>query len=280
MPCSQRPSRRAPGSPRRSQPKRSAPSRRHATRLREENGWPVSGCTSGSLRIRSCDRVDPGRVRQLVHRRLQRVHARALARRAQPRRRRHVERHQLVRGPPVLGGVHPARADRGLLGELLHPRGLLDRLVRDREQPPVGVAAEPQPLDRRRAVAGVGEHLLARRGDLDGPLRRPWRRSPPARRSGAAGPWSRSRRRRAGRSRAPARARARTAPRACATRRRRPASSRRASTRRRPRPRRSRAAPSGCCGRRASCTSRRPSPRPRRAPRPGRPGRSPTGTPG
>ena len=34
-------------------PNRSAPRRRHATRLREENGSPDSGCTSGSLRTRS-----------------------------------------------------------------------------------------------------------------------------------------------------------------------------------------------------------------------------------
>ena len=53
MPCSQRPSRRAPGSPRRSQPKRSAPSRRQATRLRELKRVPSSGWTSGSLAIRS-----------------------------------------------------------------------------------------------------------------------------------------------------------------------------------------------------------------------------------
>ena len=34
-------------------------------------------------------------------------------------------------------------------------------------QPAVGVGAEPDPLDRRRAVAGEREHLLAREGELD-----------------------------------------------------------------------------------------------------------------
>ena len=51
---SQRPSRRTPGVGSRSrQPNRSAPSRRHATRLRELNGLPLSGSTSLSLRMRS-----------------------------------------------------------------------------------------------------------------------------------------------------------------------------------------------------------------------------------
>ena len=54
VPTSHSPSRVAPGSGLRSlHPKRSAPSRRHATRLREVNGLPDSGSTSGSLRIRS-----------------------------------------------------------------------------------------------------------------------------------------------------------------------------------------------------------------------------------
>ncbi len=54
VPTSQRPSRRTPGrGSRASQPKRAAPSRRQATRFRLENGLPLSGSTSGSLRTRS-----------------------------------------------------------------------------------------------------------------------------------------------------------------------------------------------------------------------------------
>ena len=40
---------------------------------------------------------------------------------------------------------------------------LLDDVVVDRGEPPVGVGAEPDALDRRRAVAGEREHLLAGR---------------------------------------------------------------------------------------------------------------------
>ena len=50
----------------------------------------ASGSTSGSLRIRSSTGSSPSR-RELVDRGLEREHARALAGRAHPRRRRHVE---------------------------------------------------------------------------------------------------------------------------------------------------------------------------------------------
>ena len=103
-----------------------------------------------------------------------------------------------VRRVAVGRGVHRARGQRGLLGELADRRALLGRLVADRRQPAVGGGPEPHALDRRRAVADEGEHLLARDRDLHRPLRGAW---PPCRRrprAGAACPWSRSRRRRAG----------------------------------------------------------------------------------
>ena len=67
---------------------------------------------------------------------------------------------------------------------------------------PSRVGAEPHALDRRRAVAGQREHLLARDRELDRPpddLRRERGEDDAA---AAACPWSRSRRRRAARSRA------------------------------------------------------------------------------
>ena len=55
VPTSQSPSRRAPGRrvARSAQPNRSAPVWRHSTSRRSDHGWPVSGSTSGSLRMRS-----------------------------------------------------------------------------------------------------------------------------------------------------------------------------------------------------------------------------------
>ena len=54
MPTSQSPSRTCPGlGLRLDQPNRLAPSVMHSTSIRSECGWPVSGWTSGSLRMRS-----------------------------------------------------------------------------------------------------------------------------------------------------------------------------------------------------------------------------------
>ena len=257
MPISQRPSRREPGSGR-DRPSRTAP--RPRAGRRRGCGWRT-GCRSrgrSPARCGSAARSDRARSdRELVDRRLEREHAGALARRAHPRRRGHVERDEPVRRPPVRRRVHHPRRDRGLLGELLDRRRLLDDVVRDRRQPAVAAGAELEALDRRRAVAGEREHLLPRDGELDRPAERAARTSPRARRAGAASPSSRSRRRRAARSRAPARARARTSSRWSAPFARRPGSSRTASARRPPRPRSWRAAPSGCCARRASRRSRR-----------------------
>ena len=124
------------------------------------------GIDVGIVADAQLDRIDPGRDRQLVHRRLECVHAGRLARRAHPGRRRDVQRDHAVSRAPVRRGVHhPARQGR-LLGELANRRGLDDRVVAQRGQPPVAAGAEPHPLDRRRPVAGHVEHLLARDRDL------------------------------------------------------------------------------------------------------------------
>ena len=176
MPTSQRPSRRTPGvGSRPAQPKRSAPSRRHSSRPRELNGSPVSGSSLGLVADAQLDRVEAGRDGELVHRALERVEpgvspgarihdgvgTSSAARRWPVRRlRRRVE--------------HPRR-HRGLLGELLERRGLLERDVVDRQQAAVGVGAEPHALDRRRPVAGEREHLLAGGGELHRPVDVPGR---------------------------------------------------------------------------------------------------------
>ncbi len=102
VPTSQRPSRRAPGAGSRpSQPKRSAPSRRHCEQAARAERQPALGVGLGLVAHAQLDRVEAGRERELVHRGLERVHARRLARRAHPRRRRDVERDEAVARPPV-----------------------------------------------------------------------------------------------------------------------------------------------------------------------------------
>ena len=96
---------------------------------------------------------------------------------------------QPVGGAPVRRGVHHPGRDAGLLGELLDPRGLLDHVVAIAVQPAVGVGAEPDPLDGRRAVAGQREHLLPGQRQLHRPAgQRPARPARPARRWRAAVP--------------------------------------------------------------------------------------------
>ena len=111
------------------------------------------------------------------------------------------------RGAPVGRRVHDARGDAVCSANSAHRRGLLERLVGDRGEAAVGGRAEADALDRRRAVADDGEHLLAGQRDLDRAARPCARRSRRARTAAAGCPWSRSRRRRAGRRRARARAR-------------------------------------------------------------------------
>ena len=231
-PTSQRAVARAPGRrvARSAQPKRSAPSRRHSTRPRLENGRPVSGSTSGSLRIRSSIGSIPHGDRELVHRGLERVHARALARGAHPGRRRHVERAPARWRRPAVGRrVHHPRGEAVCSANSPTVEVCSTTSWRDRRQPAVLAGSEPKALDRRRAVADEGEHLLARDRHLDRAPRRLARPSPPESRAGAACPSSRTRRRRAARSRGRAPA---SSPKASATavahRRARPGWSRRA----------------------------------------------------
>ena len=168
------------------------------------------GVAIGLVADPQLDGVDAQLGGELVHRRLEGEHARRLPRRAHDRRRRHVQAGQPVRRPPVRRGVeHPGRRRR-LLGELADPRGVLDDLVADRREPPLGVRAEPEPLDGRRPVADEGEHL--RPGQLvdHGAGRPP---SPPGRRSpgsGAGTPSTRTHRPRTARSPGPDPGRGRT----------------------------------------------------------------------
>ena len=155
-----------------------------------------------------------------------------------------------------------AGGDRGLLGELLdRARSARRRRGRSAVSRPSRVGAEPDALDRRRAVAGEREHLLPRERELHRPPDR--LRGHRGERSGcgcanalgaeAAADVGR-------RSPAPAPA--------SSPKHRRPASSRTVCDalvgvveRQRvavPRARSTRAAPSGCCARRASCRCGRP----------------------
>ena len=125
------------------------------------------GLGSGVVDDPQLHRVHAERDRQLVHRRLECVHPRRLARRAHPGRRGHVQPGQPVRGPHGRRAVHDAGAGRGLLGELGAHGGVLGHVVRDRPQPTVGVGGELDALDGRRPVTGEGEHLLPGERHLD-----------------------------------------------------------------------------------------------------------------
>ena len=83
------------------QPNRSAPVRRHSTRCAARPRQPALGVALRLVADAQLDRVDAERDGELVHRRLQREHARGLPRRPHDRRRRDVERRQPVRRPPV-----------------------------------------------------------------------------------------------------------------------------------------------------------------------------------
>ena len=205
------------------------------------------------------ERIDLQREGELVHRALEREIAGRLARRAREGRRRDVELGDAVGREVVRAGVEMACRQRRVLGQVLEHRGLGDRLVRDRREPAVAIAAERERLLGLRAVADRAEHLRPLEHELDRPadgLGRPARR---ARRATRPSPCSRSRRRRTDRSRARSRARCRRSSPASCARRRRSGSRRTASVDRRSSRRWSRAAPSGCGARSASCRSRRPS---------------------
>ena len=268
VPTSQRPSRRAPGvGSRPAQPKRSAPSRRQATRLRELNGMPVLGVLGRLVGDPQLDRVDAARDRELVHRGLEREHARALAGRAHPRRRRHVERDEPVRGQPV-GAAYMWRVASVVCSANSRTVEVCSKASWPiAAQPAVARGAEAHALDRRRAVADHGEQLLPRQRDLHRAARRCFAAIAARTACGRGVPfepkppptcWESTRTRSGSRSntsamarRAPQRALDRVVQREVAAV---------------PARRGSRAAPSGCCARPGSCRSRRRRPRRRRAP--------------
>jgi hypothetical protein len=107
------------------------------------------------------------RVRQLVHRRLNRKQARRFAWRPDVFRRRKVERRQPVAGQPVGRGVEAASRCGGLL-DVLHARARKHvRLVGDRDQSTVPSRAQTNPLARRGAHADQMKDLLPGHRDLD-----------------------------------------------------------------------------------------------------------------
>ena len=168
MPCSQRPSRRAPGSPRRSQPKRSAPSRRHATRLRERE---ARARPPGARRARCGSAARSGRCpRRCASSSI--ADSSAYMPGHSPGARSHdgVGTSSATSRCAVrrFGAAYIQREQIAVCSANSFSREVCSvGLVRDRLQAAVRVRAEPQALDRRRAVARVGEHLLAGGGDLD-----------------------------------------------------------------------------------------------------------------
>ena len=123
------------------QPKRSAPVRRHSTSWRCENGGsPAFGglgsSTAGCRHLRvvedaELDRIEAELLRHLVHRDLERHHARRLAGRAHGVALGQVEHGQPRRGHAVGAGIEQARLlDRGLrlaAGQVAGPALVADR---------------------------------------------------------------------------------------------------------------------------------------------------------
>ena len=153
-----------------------APSRRQSTKCRLLNGRPVSGSTRGSLRMRSSIGSMPSCSASSSIARLQRRPCRA------PRRGPASSAASARRAGPGGGwcagsgrrtcaGWRPrsARRTRTAARSARPPRG------RSRSGVPSRSAAEPDPLDRRRAVADQAEHRLAGQRQLAPAGRRPGR---------------------------------------------------------------------------------------------------------
>ena len=221
-------------------------------------GQPRLGVGVGLVADPQLDRVDADGDRQLVHRRLQREHARGLPRRPHPRRRR---ARRAARAGASCAGAAAAYmlrvGDRGLLGELLDPGGLLDHLVAERRS-----AGRRRP---RRAGAAGWSACGSRRGRTSAAGSA---RTSTGRPHAPARP---SRRARCGRAAAPlepkppptygeiTRTCSASSPNTVARSRtdavRRPGWSLERAASRRPTGRCTRAAPSGCCAASASCRS-------------------------
>ena len=146
-----------------------APRRRHSTRCLLENGFPLSGSTWASLRIRSSTGSMPSASASSSKATSGPNIPGHSPGRPHPRRHGYVEGGEPVGRPPVRRGVHRPGRDAGLLGELLDLRGLLDDVDADAAQAPVRVRGQPHPLDGRGPVAGEGEHLLPGERELDRP---------------------------------------------------------------------------------------------------------------
>ena len=170
MPISQSPSRGERGAGSRSgQPKRSAPRRRHSAQ-------PVAGpgVAAAGRRRRGCAAAarrgsSPSCVRELVHRALQREHARRLARAAGERRRHRVAADEPVDALVVRAGVElrrcrqstgSAQSSKGEVSESLWWRIAVSRPSRGR--------AERDALLLLLAVPVGGEHLRAGEGEPTG----------------------------------------------------------------------------------------------------------------
>ena len=90
-------------------------------------------------------------------------------------------------GTQIRRRVHDPRDHGGLLGELVHRRGLLEHLVVQNGQPSARIGPQPNPLDGRGAVADNREQLLTTESDPDRTVEHSGRHSRQHRlRSGAA----------------------------------------------------------------------------------------------
>ena len=136
----------------------------------------VRGRHLGEVGQPQVEGVDPDLVGQLVHRALQRPQPRPLDR--GPHRRRHVERDPLDLQPQPDRGRGVERLARlgGGLDVRLDQARVVDRVVLDAEQHPVGVGGEPDRLLHPRLVADAGELVGPAQVQLHRPPRHPRRR--------------------------------------------------------------------------------------------------------
>ena len=130
---------------------------------------------------------------ELVHQALEAERALHESRRAEGQHRRGVQLCRVLDGPHVLAGVeHPHRpAGRG---EPAVPAGRVDELAVEHRERPVGAGADPEPLDRRVAIAGVEILLAPRQRGLDRPAGLPRKLGSDERVVARGRSWSRSRR--------------------------------------------------------------------------------------
>jgi hypothetical protein len=127
--------------------------------LRLENCRPVEDA--------QLDRIDPELLGELVHRGLQREHARGVAGTAHEPRRGDVQARDAMHDAAVGRLVDDAGGGADLVDVVHQPGGVHGDVVLDPGQPAVGVGGELDALDRGRAVGDQREHVRAQQRDLD-----------------------------------------------------------------------------------------------------------------